>query len=54
MTLVYYPPVDNSLLKFVQLYDTKKWENCLNPKKKKKKEWVGICYVKLEDKRENT
>ena len=24
------------------------------PKKKEKKEWVGICYVKLEDKRENT
>ena len=23
-------------------------------KKKKKNEWVGICYVKLEDKRENT
>ena len=55
MTLVYYPLDENSLLKLVgtTLSTLKKGENCLN-QKKKKNEWVGICYVKLEDKRENT
>ena len=40
---------------FIKLGTTFKYiqkgENCLN--QKKKIEWVGICYVKLEDKREN-
>ena len=40
MTLVYYPPAKNSLLKLYNFKYTKKGENSLNQKKKKK---VFVC-----------
>ena len=49
MTLIYYPPIENSLLKLVELSVHPKRRKLFKPKKKR----VGICYVKLEDKREN-
>ena len=40
-------------IKFGTTLSTFKKEKIVKTKKKKKNEWVGICYVKLEDKREN-